>query len=145
MKNFLLIFLPAIILLSCEKPNPGAQLKHLNGYWEIDRVEFSEDSVKDYSMSPYVDFLHLKDKRGFRKKVQPHFDGSFTNAGQTEEITAKTENDSLRLYYKTPYSSWKETVITAEAGKLSLINANGVIYHYNKYEPIDVTADEKEE
>ncbi|WP_373059107.1 hypothetical protein [Zunongwangia sp. H14] len=145
MKKSLFLFILCIFTLSCEKQDPTEQLQHLSGYWEIDRVEFSEDSVKEYSMSPYVDYLHLEGKNGIRKKVQPHFDGTFTVTNNNEKVEARIENDSLRLYYKTPYSSWKETVLSAEENKLSLLTADGVIYYYNKYEPIDVTADEKEE
>ncbi|MDT0642869.1 hypothetical protein RM553_08505 [Zunongwangia sp. F363] len=145
MKKQLLIFIVGFLIFGCQKPNPKEQLQHLNGYWEIDRVEFSEDSVKDYSMSPYVDYIHLEDEKGFRKKVQPHFDGTFTVINNNEKVEATIENDSLRLLYKTPYATWEETVLSAEEDKLSIINADGVIYYYNKYEPIDVTADEKEE
>lgn len=139
------LLLLGFVLFSCEKKDPKKQLKNLSGYWEIDKVEFSEDSVKDYSISPYVDYIEFNNENGFRRKVKPKFDGTSVIAGKTEEIKAIVENDSLRLYYKTPYATWKETVISAEDNKLSILDPEGVIYHYNKYEPINVTTNEEAE
>ncbi|MDT0687467.1 lipocalin family protein [Autumnicola psychrophila] len=145
MKQLWPFLMLGFVILSCKKKDPKEQLKYLSGYWEIDKVEFSEDSIKEYSISPYVDYLEFKDEKGFRRKVKPNFDGTPFVAGTTEEIEAIVENDSLRLYHKTPYATWKETIISAEENKMRILDPEGVIYHYNKYEPINATKNEEAE
>ncbi|MDT0649943.1 hypothetical protein [Autumnicola edwardsiae] len=145
MKKIWSFLLLGFVLLSCKKKDPKEQLQYLSGYWEIDKVEFAEDSVKEYSMSPYIDYIELQQEKGFRRKVKPKFNGTSIVAGTTEEIKAIVEKDSLRLYYKTPYATWKETVISAEEDRMRILNPEGVIYHYNKYKPINVTTNEEAE
>ena len=122
-----------MVILVCKKQNPKKQLQHLTGYWEIDRVEISEDSVINYKINATVDYMEFDGKEGFRKKVKPKFDGSFKTSENKEEITARIENDSLRLYYKTPFDEWKETVIEAKEDKFSVLNRDGKIYYYTKF------------
>ena len=133
MNKKILLFLSGIVLLGCQKQNPKKQLQHLTGYWEIDRVEISEDSVINYKINATVDYMEFDGKEGFRKKVKPQFDGSFKTSENKEEITARIENDSLRLYYKTPFDEWKETVIEANEDKFSVLNRDGKIYYYTKF------------
>ena len=145
MRKIYASLLLGFVFFSCERKDPKEQLKHLSGYWEIDKVEFSEDSIKNYSISPYIDYFHFEDEKGFRRKVKPRFDGTSIAVGSTEEVEAIVENDSLRLYYKTPYATWKETVISAEEDKMRILNPEGIIYHYNKYEPINISTNEEAE
>lgn len=124
-----------IFILACTKNNPEEQLKHISGYWEITKVEL-KDSVRKYGISQYIDYIELKDSVGFRKKLQPRLDGSYIATNTSETIKVKLEDDSLRLYYSTPFASWKETIIKAEDSLLILKNRNGLIYHYRTYTPI---------
>ena len=48
-----------------------------------------------------------------------------------EKFVFKIENDSLNLYYKTPFSSWKETILKASEDKLQIINQNKVYIYIN--------------
>ena len=124
-----------IFVVACSKNNPNEQLQHVSGYWEITKVEL-KDSVRKYGMSQYIDYIELKDSSGFRKKLQPRMDGSYIATNTSEAIEVKLEDDSLRLYYSTPFASWKETLIKAEDSLLILKNQNGLIYHYRTYTPI---------
>lgn len=139
----ILFFIFGIVLLGCQKNNPEEQLKHLSGYWEIDRVEVSEDSVINYKVNATVDYMEFEGNEGFRKKVKPQFDGSYKTSEDKEEISAKIENDSLRLYYKTAFDTWKETVISAEENKYSVLNRDGKIYYYTKFTSL-LNEDEEE-
>lgn len=123
------------ILLSCNKKDPQDQMQYLPGYWEIDKVEFSKDSARTYTINQFVDYIEFQENKGLRKKVRPNLDGTFTATNNLEEIEAKVEDDSLRLYYKTPFDSWKETVIDADAEHFSILNRSGIKYHYKKFTP----------
>lgn len=139
-------FLLALLTIACNTEDHKEQLKHLNGYWEIDQVQFSKDSIRDFSISEHIDYFEIADGSGFRKKVTPQFDGSYkVNPKTSEEVKAVIEDGELTLYYSTPFDSWKEQVLKASDKKLSLKNNRGIIYNYNRYTPLLKDDNEKEE
>ncbi|MDR9457453.1 MAG: hypothetical protein RI572_08585 [Salegentibacter sp.] len=144
MNKLILYSLIGIVLLSCSKQDPKEQIKYIDGYWEIDKVELPGDSVMEYSINENIDYFEIKDSIGFRKKLQPQFDGSYKTNDDAEELRIKIENDSLRLYYKTPFDEWKETLLQADEEKMSILNKDGIIYHYKKFTPLFAEENEKE-
>ena len=123
-KVFLLLALG--IIFSCSK-DPETLISHLNGYWEIDEVTLPDGTKRDYNYNDTIDFLSINDSlTGFRKKMKPNFDGSFSTSNDAEALKIVIENDSLNIYYKTPYSEWKETVLDKDK----------LIYLYKRYEPL---------
>ena len=89
MKKVLVLIL-AIFAIACNSTDPKEQLQNLNGYWEIDQVEFSKDSIRDFKMSENIDYFEIKDGKGIRKKVTPQFDGTY-------KITPKTNRKLKQL------------------------------------------------
>jgi len=133
-KVFLLLALG--IIFSCSK-DPETLISHLNGYWEIDEVTLPDGTKRDYNYNDTIDFLSINDSlTGFRKKMKPNFDGSFSTSNDAEALKIVIENDSLNIYYKTPYSEWKETVLDATEDKLLIQNKDKLIYLYKRYEPL---------
>ena len=70
MKRLLLI-LSVFSLMACSNSDPKEQLNNLNGYWQIEKVEIERDSVIEYGLSPYIDYIEVKDSVGFRRKLKP--------------------------------------------------------------------------
>tara|TARA_B100000949_G_C14237473_1_gene431868 strand:- start:746 stop:1093 length:348 start_codon:yes stop_codon:yes gene_type:complete len=114
-------------------------MKNICGYWEIKKVETPYDKEVEYAMSTLVDYIELKDTTGYRLKLAPVIDGSFKKSKSRENIIVKVEDDSLRLYYSTPYDKWKETVLLADGEILKVKNEKGIIYTYKPFEKIDIT------
>ena len=140
-------FVVSIILLSCNKQDPKEQIQFLEGYWEIDKVEISPDSTITYRMSENIDYFELSDSSkssGQRTKLRPQMDSTFKTTNSAEKIDLKIEEDSLRIYYKTPYDNWKETVLEASEENLVIKNAQNKIYYYKKYSPINIETNEEE-
>lgn len=134
-----------LILSGCARQKPENQLQHLEGYWEIKRVEINPDSVREYKFNETVDYIKLKDGfKGTKTKVRPQLDGSYEVTGVTENIEAVMEEEKLFLKYSTSYDTWQERVIYAEENDLKLQNAEGIIYHYQRYIPLNINKDEKE-
>lgn len=125
------------IAISCGKHDPTGQKEKLGGYWEIQSVEMPDGSKKDFSFNPVVDFIEVLEDSGNRTKVSPRLDGSFINSGLTEKFVLKIEEDSLRIYYETPFDQWKETVMTATDSMLKILNRDRKIYSYKKFEKIN--------
>ncbi len=144
MKNIVLIILLSVAVTSCNQQTPEEKLTKLNGYWEIEKVEFSRDSIKEFRMSENVDYFEIEDGIGFRKKVRPQYDGTYIVTEDAEKIEAKIENDSLNLYYSTPFDSWKETVLKAGEDKMSIKNNRGLIYHYKRFKSLLSELNEEE-
>lgn len=136
LKNYLGALLCLVAIISCNNQDPEEKIPHLEGYWEIEKVEFSRDSIRSYTFNETVDFLDLEDGTGFRKKVRPQLDGSFQVTNDAEQMEVKIEDKSLYLIYTTPYDTWKEKVLKAEENYLQLENERGIIYHYKRFEPL---------
>ncbi|MFV8226517.1 lipocalin family protein, partial [Christiangramia aquimixticola] len=133
----LIVLINILLLVSCQSNSPQEQLKNLNGYWQIEKVEMEKDSVIEFSLSQYIDYIEMKDSTGFRKKLQPKLDGSYIEASNdAENIKAKIEENVLFLYYSTPYDNWKEKVLEATPEDLIIENRDGKKYYYKKYEPL---------
>ena len=143
MKNLFYILIFALSLTGCQDPDPREQLDNINGYWEISEVEVSKDSVMQYGMSEYIDYIELNDSVGFRKKLKPKIGGGYIEMNKAENIKARIEKGDLWLYYSTPFDEWKEEVIEAGEEQLVVKSEDGKIYHYQKYTPI--LAEENEE
>jgi len=140
------VLILAMLAIACNTTDPKEQLQNLNGYWEINQVQFSKDSIRDFKISENIDYFEIKAGKGIRKKVTPQFDGTYKVTPKTDEdVEAIIDNGELVLYYSTPFDSWKETVLHADKDKLSLKNSRGIIYNYNRYTPLLQDDNEKEE
>jgi hypothetical protein len=56
------------LLTACNNQDPEEQIPHLQGYWEIEKVEFSKDSIKAYTFNETVIFWTWKMVRVLEKK-----------------------------------------------------------------------------
>jgi len=134
-----LLFAVVIIFFSCENRTEPAQKDKLAGYWEIESVAMPDGTIKEFSISTIVDYIEVSENNGIRTKVAPQLDGSFKNNGVAEKFTIKTENDSLRLFYETPFDSWQETVLRATDSVLTVLNRDDKVYNYTKFKKFNVT------
>ncbi|TCK66714.1 lipocalin-like protein [Winogradskyella wandonensis] len=137
MKRILILFL-LVIVCSCST-NPESYLEHVNGYWEIDQVLFTDGAKKQYKDNETIDYISINDSlKGFRKKLKPGFNSKYITSKDAEGITVKIENDSLNFYYKTPYASWKETVLSANENQMKVVNDRETVYIYKRYKPLEL-------
>ena len=133
-----IIVLLALTIFSCS-PNPETFITHVNGYWEIDEVILQDGSKKDYNYNDTIDYFEINDSLiGIRKKLKPNFSGTFETYKNIETIKMIIENDSLNIYYTTPFASWKETILLATTTQLKIINQNKDVYLYKRYTPINL-------
>ena len=133
------LYILGILFLNSCSNNPETLVEHLDGYWEIEEVTLADGSKKSYTYNDTVDYIEISDSlTGFRIKLKPLFDGSFETSKDSEQFTIKTENDSLNLYYKTPFDTWKETVLLATEDQIKVINKNKAVFLYKRFIPIDI-------
>jgi len=133
-----IVYTIALLLVSCSKPNPETFIKHIDGYWEIEKVITSDGLEKQYNFNQSIDFFEVTNMTGIRKKVQPQLNGNFITTRDSETFTLVIENDSLRMHYKTPLSIWKETLISAKENQMIIRNDAGNLYFYKPYTKIEL-------
>ena len=138
MKKYLLFTLFLFIFYSCKEKISDTDIKKINGYWEIEKVEFSDGTEKEYKVNETIDFFEIKDKIGLRKKVLPQFNGKYLVNDTSEAIKIISIDSEFFLEYKTQYTSWKEEIIELDNEKLVLKNDSSVTYHYKKSIPFSV-------
>jgi hypothetical protein len=132
-----------VLLSACHQKVTSNDIANLNGYWEIEKVVFSNGSKKEYTYNESYDYFQIKDKSGFRKKVMPQLDGRFLVNDQLEKITISFDNEEAYINYSTPFAKWKEKIEAISKDKLVIINASKAEYHYKKASPINILGDGK--
>ena len=115
--------------------SPQEQVDNLSGYWEIQEARLPEGITKEFRFSELVDHIKVDSLSGVRRKVRPQLDGSFIVSDDVEKFVVKLEDDSINLYYSTPYANWKETIISSKENELVVLNEDGIIYTYKRFTP----------
>ena len=131
-----LLVLVVLFAVSCGNQVSSEDLKYLNGYWEIENVEFTNGNKKEYPMNTVVDYIEIKKLKGFRKKVVPRFDGTFETSDDAETFIIQEENGLYYLKYKNPLSEWEERLVSLTEDTFTLKNPDGITYHFRRFEPI---------
>lgn len=135
MRRVLFLISSLLLLWSCDFLEPEEKIENLNGYWEIKKADLPKGISKEFRFSELVDYIQVSGKEGFRKKVRPQLGGTFITSEDRENFTVRVENDSINLYYTTPYNSWKETLLSSEEEELKILNPDGIIYTYRRFTP----------
>ena len=143
MKKFASLLLLLTLFASCDTTPSEEKIANLNGYWEIKTAEMPDGSIKEFRFSEMVDYIVVENNEGFRKKVRPQLGGTFITSDDEELLEVKVENDSINLYYSTPYNSWKETLLSSGEDEIVVKNQHGIIYTYKEFTPYS-SSDEQE-
>lgn len=123
------------LYISCDTTSSEEKIANLNGYWEISTAEREDGSIKEFRYSEMVDYIVVENNKGFRKKVRPQLGGTFITSDDEELLEVKLENDSINLYYTTPYNKWKETLLSSKEEEIVVKNQHGITYTYKRFIP----------
>ena len=133
------ILLPLFIILNGCSGNPEQFIAHIEGYWEIHRVEQNNILLKEYDSNFSIDYFKIDpDGTGFRKKVTPNLKGTFNVSEHSTPFKYKLEHDSLNIYYNDDGIVFKETIKRATETELVITNAEGFKYTYKPFNKIDL-------
>lgn len=134
-----------LIFTGCNTSTTEEDIDNLNGYWEIKRVEKEAENPREYSFNQMVDYIEIEGQQGLRRKVRPQLDGSYIASEDAELFTVIIEGDSINMYYQTPFSSWKETLISSSEDEIEILNQYGIKYTYQRFTPYLNDFDHEEE
>ncbi len=132
-----LVILFISLLYSCSNKVSKESIDTLNGYWQIESVIFTDGTKKEYALSNSVDYIKVEHLKGYRKKVQPKFDGTFETSNDAEPFVI-IENNVYEMHYKNDLSAWKETIKSISKNNFSVINEENVTYNYKRFEPFSL-------
>lgn len=138
MRSFAVIFVLFLGMACTSAPNLE-QVQKLNGYWQIATVTFANGQQKEYSLSTTVDYIKISNNKGFKKKVQPKWDGSFNTSNDAEIFTVEQRKENLFLHYKNNLSQWEEQLVNISDSSYTVINEEKISYTYQRYMPITIT------
>ena len=126
-----------IILTGCKSPIAREDLSNLNGYWEIEKVTFSDGSTKEYTVNLTIDYIEIDGLKGYRKKVQPTFNGTYTTTNDAAFFEVLENEGIFEIYYKNELSEWKEQLVDLSEINFSVVNNKNITYTYKRFQPIN--------
>ena len=137
MKNVFYLVLLTTTLISCtSKPNKE-DISKLNGYWEIEKVDFPDGNKKEYKVNEFIDLISIKNNKGIRQKVAPQLDGSYLKGTLQDDIKIV---DSANCYYlktNSKFTKWEEKILSVSDENFVIENEAKIVYHYKKFVPYD--------
>ena len=93
---------------------------------------------KEYKINETIDFFKVENKKGFRKKMMPQFDGTYLTNDINEDLEIIIKDEHATIKYTTEFANWEETIIKLTAEKLVLKNKQELEYHYKRPVPFTV-------
>jgi hypothetical protein len=137
MKNYYYLLLLATALISCTSKPKKEEIVKLNGYWEIEKVEFPDGNKKEYKVNEFIDLISIKNNIGIRQKVAPQLDGSFLKG--TLQDTIKVVDSANCYYLKTDskFTKWEEKILSVSDERFVIENEAKIVYHFKKFVPYE--------
>ncbi|NKI32828.1 hypothetical protein [Croceivirga thetidis] len=139
-------FILVIVIVSCkkEKEYTVEDIQIINGYWQISDVLYPDGSEKKYSLSGTIDYIKLDSLKGYRKKMYPQLDGTYLTSDDAQNFyIVKKASKGFFINYHNELTSWQESIIYLEPNKFYLESAEGIVYRYKRFEPINIYEDGK--
>ena len=138
MKIFRVIVL-LVFIVSC-KPNSQEQIANLNGYWEIEEVLKDGKQLKSYPFSNALDYFEVDSTmNGFRKKVIPNLEGKYIITQHRSNFKLSEDGHRLTITYDNDGVTYDEHIEAVAAEALIITNADGFVYIYKRYQPLDLS------
>ncbi|MGB5369485.1 MAG: hypothetical protein WBN18_03570 [Flavobacteriaceae bacterium] len=128
----------AVVMMGCGTKVRKEDIPQLNGYWEIKEVVFPDGQTKEYGMSTTIDYIQVEGLKGFRKKVQPKFDGTFDTSNDAEFFALQEREGDWIMFYKTELSEWTERLVQLDEHHFSVVNEALIRYEYKRFSPINI-------
>lgn len=127
-----------VLFVGCSPKVSHEDLQLLNGYWEIEKVRFPTGEIKDYKSSTTIDFIELDGMMGFRKKVQPKFNGTFETSNDAVLFTIVHNGKSIELNYHGSTNLRQEELIRISKDHFAVTNQDSLTYSYKRYKPMNL-------
>jgi hypothetical protein len=132
------LYVGLIFIMGCGPAVQKDDLNQLNGYWEIEEVEFENGQTKEYTISTTIDYIEMDGMSGFRKKVQPQLSGSYQTSDDAEPFEIFEKEGTFLFAYGQGTQQWEEVLLSLDENTFSVRNVDNKIYRYKRYEPLNL-------
>ena len=136
MKNLYIIVIALFIFGCTTNTIVEADLQNLNGYWEIEKVIFSDGATKEYKANSTIDFFKIDGLRGIRKKVQPKIGGTYVANNDVDSLKIIEKDGIFNLFSKNRKSEREEKITSLSENEFSVKDNQNTTYLYKRYIPI---------
>ncbi|MCM4151416.1 hypothetical protein DHD05_07420 [Arenibacter sp. N53] len=136
--RYIYFFIALNSLIGCQDKINQIDLPYLNGYWEIEKVSFPDGTDKEYTVNTSVDYIEINALKGYRKKVQPKFNGTYDTSNDAEMFTIHEKDGVFTINYTTGLSEWHEKIISLSENSFTVLSEDNLKYHYKRFEPINI-------
>jgi len=136
--RYIYIIVTLIGLAGCQNKVDKLDLPYLNGYWEIEKVSFPDGTVKEYTVNTSIDYIEINDLKGYRKKVQPKFNGTYDTSNDAELFTIYGKDGVFTINYSTDLSEWHEKIVNLSENSFTVLSEENIKYRYKRFEPINI-------
>ncbi|SFW28083.1 hypothetical protein [Cellulophaga fucicola] len=128
-----------LLFIGCNKTTVQKKdLQLLNGYWEINKVFFSDGSSKEYKASPMVDFFKIDSLKGFRTKVQPKIGGAFNTNKDADKVVITEKEGTFTIHYTNDLTEREEEILSLSKDSFTVKDNEQITYVYLRYQPIEL-------
>jgi len=128
----LLTGIVVVLVISCAKPT-DAMVQSISGYWNIDKVELSDGSDREFPFSNHMDHFAINDTQGVKNRVSPTYDGKFINYASPVPFKWEERGGKLFLLFNDGTAKFEQQVIDANEETMELLHENGTRYFYKRY------------
>ena len=134
-KTILISILTATLWTAC-KGVSSDDLKHLEGYWEISKVEAYAETFNPRGGAPAVDYYQmLNDSMGIKKKMVPSFGEKYSSSEDLIQYKILTVDGNYSLQFSSALEEWEEEIKSLSQEEMILFH-NDKSYHYNRHQKI---------
>lgn len=111
-------------------------LKHLEGYWEISKVEAHGETFSPRGTAPAVDhYLMINDSIGIKKKMVPSFGEKYSSSEDLIQYRIILANGNYSLQFFSALEEWEEEIKSLSPEEMILFH-NDKSYHYKRHQKI---------
>ena len=134
MQKFIFIGIPICLQFIFCNLNEIADVKIIEGMWEIYSVSSNGEVIYPKGGSPLVDYYSLNsDSSGTKKKLKPNFNQSFSSSLDEINFEIKKVDGLIYLNYISKTNNWIERIKKLSKNELIITN-NKFDYHYKRFE-----------
>ena len=134
-KTILICILTSTLWTACTGVS-AEDLKHLDGYWEISKVEAHGETFSPRGSAPAVDYYQmLNDSMGIKKKMVPSFGEKYKSSEDLIQYRILNDNGNYSLQFFSALQDWEEEIKSLSKEEMILFH-NDKSYHYKRHQKI---------
>ena len=136
MRKIILISILSLTLWTACTGVSSDDLKQLEGYWEISKVEAHGETFNPIGGAPVVDYYQMfNDSMGIKKKMVPSFGKKYSSSEDLIQYKILTVDGNYSLQFSSALEEWEEEIKSLSQEEMILFH-NDKSYHYKRHQKI---------